>query len=160
MCEDRVWVRQFQHQKALIWNISFFAFPPSPLHIFPELQNPKLSLPCKQAQLPACNEVQPRPAACSSATNSQLLLPSESWSREDKLREKWTMGNSKQKKVVNASFICRWNEEAMLATRAPARGCFWTQQSFMSQVKTHSGTLLKSTQSDSWVKTKDYQAQE
>lgn len=54
--------------------------------------------------------------------NYQLqAAPTKSWNQEDKLRAKQTTGNSKQKKIANVSFICLWNEAAMLATGAPAR---------------------------------------
>lgn len=102
MCEDRVWVRQFQHQKALIWNISFFLL--FLLHLFTYSLNFKKL--CSVSHISNHN--------CQPATkwnyvqqlNHQLqAAPTKSWKEEDKLCAKRTTGNSKQKKVANISFV-------------------------------------------------------
>lgn len=114
-------VRQFQHQKAVIWNISFFAFPPSPLHTSPELQKPQLT---------------PMPACTPRGLQLHYLLqtaPTESRNQEDKLWAEWATGSSKWKKAKKAAvcFVWRWDAGAMLAMSACL--CFWTQQSFTSE---------------------------
>lgn len=128
MCEDRVWVRQFQHQKALIWNISLFAFLPSPLHIFPGLQKPKLSLPHKQTQLPTCNQVQPCPAACSSTTNSKLLLPKAGTRRTNYVQSGQRAIVRRRKLLTSVLFASGMKQRCL--PRVLLRARFWTQQSF------------------------------